>query len=117
MIKRRVPGALDLRAHLVEEIREVARLPVRCAAPSITVVPSASTAAIITLSVPRTVGPNLPHKLIDGAGQFRRENLDVAVFHPDRGAERLKSFQMQIDRAIADDAAARQRNGRFLATA
>src|SRR5205823_377036 len=35
-----------------------------CAAPSITVVPSARTAAIMMLSVPRTVGPNLPRKLM-----------------------------------------------------
>ena len=51
------------------------------------------------------------------AGQFRREHFDVAAFDPHRGAERFESLQMQIDRPIADDAAAGQRNGRFLATA
>ena len=82
-----------------------------------TVIPSASTAAIMTLSVPRTVGPNLPRRLIDRAFQLRRENLHVAAFDPIRGAERFEAFQMQIDRPIADDAAAGQRDGRFFAAA
>ena len=41
-------------------------------------------------------------------GQPRREHFDVAVLHPDRGAEAFKALEVQIDRAIADDAAARQ---------
>src|SRR2546430_10776527 len=48
-----------------------------CALPisSITVVPSASAAAIITLSVPRTVGPNLPRKLITAPVNFGANTL------------------------------------------
>ena len=53
----------------------------------------------------------------DGALQFRRENFHVPALHPNRGPERFESFQMQIDRPVADDAAARQRDGRFFATA
>src|SRR6202022_3622263 len=41
-----------------------------CAAPSITVVPCVSAAAIITLSVPRTVGPNLPRRLMTAPVNF-----------------------------------------------
>ena len=80
------------------------------AAPSMTVTPSANTAAIITLSVPRTVGPNFPRSRFAPRGQFRREDLDIAAFHPHRGAERFKTFQMQINRPIANDTAAGQRD-------
>ena len=69
----------------------------------------------MTLSVPRTVGPNLPAQIDDRALQFRREHFHVAAFHAHRGAERFETFQVQIDRPIADDATSRQRNRRFLA--
>ena len=49
------------------------------AAPSMTVSPSARTAAIITLSVPRTVGRTLPRKLIDAARRLPAKDFDVAT--------------------------------------
>ena len=84
-------GAFDLRAHLVEEIREIDDLRFG-AALSITVVPSARTAAIITLSVPSTVGPNLPRRLIDRAAQLRRENLHVAALDAVRRAQGFEAL-------------------------
>src|SRR5216117_4057671 len=69
MIKRRVPAPSILAPIL---FRKFARSTTSgsWAAPSITVVPSASTAAIMTLSVPRTVGPNFPRKLITAPRNF-----------------------------------------------
>ena len=52
-----------------------------------------------------------------GAGQLRRKDFYVAAFHAHGRAERFKTFQMQIDRPIADDATARHRDGRFFAAA
>ena len=87
------------------------------AALSMTVVPSARTAAIMTLSVPRTVGPSLPRRFMVAAAQFPGENLHVALVDPVSGAERLEAFQMKIDRAVADDAAAGQGDRRLLLAA
>ena len=108
--------AFDLRAHLVQEIRQIDDL------------------GFLRRSFDHrhAFGQNRRHhdvvgaenrraefalQVDDRAGQFRREHLHVAAFHPHRRPERFKTFQMQIDRPIADDAAARQRDGRFLATA
>ncbi len=87
------------------------------AAPSMTVTPSASTAAIITLSVPSTVGPNLPCMLDLCPAQFRRKNFDVTALHAHCGAERFEAFQVQINWPIANDATAGQGDRRFLAPA
>ncbi|MCY1169016.1 hypothetical protein D9M73_90300 [compost metagenome] len=43
----------------------------------------------------------------------RRDRLDIARRHFELRADRLQRLQMQIDRAIADRAAARQRHGRL----
>src|ERR1700730_5199461 len=67
-------GAFDFCAHLFQKICKTDNsrfLP----APSITVVPSASTAAIIMLSVPRTVGPNLPRRLMTAPCNFGAKTL------------------------------------------
>ena len=44
------------------------------------------------------------------AAEVGGKHLHVARVDAHRSAERLKALQMQIDRAVADDAAARQRN-------
>ena len=69
MIMRRVP-APSIFAPIL--FRKFARSHTSgsAAAPSMTVMPSASTAAIMTLSVPRTVGPNLPRRLITAPFSF-----------------------------------------------
>ena len=62
-------------------------------------------------------GTEFAAQVDDCAVEFRRENFHVAAFHANRCAERFEAFQMQIDRTVADDAAARQRNGGFFASA
>src|SRR4029077_19347089 len=47
--------------------------------------------------------------------QFGRENFNVAALHAHGGAERFESFQMQINRPVANYATTRQSDGRFLA--
>ena len=53
--------------------------------------------------------------LICAARQFRRENFDVAAFHAHCRAKGFEAFQMQINRAIANDTAAGQCDAGFLA--
>ena len=108
--------AFDLRAHLVEEIREIHDLRFGGGA----------------FDHGHAFGEHGGHHHVVGAehgrAEFaaqidrrrrsvRREHFDVAAFDADRRAERFESFQMQIDRPIADDAAAGQRDGRFLSPA
>ncbi len=49
--------------------------------------------------------------------QMRGEHLNVAGLHSHSGAECFEAFEVQIDRAVADDAAAGQGNRGFLFTA
>jgi hypothetical protein len=110
------PGTLDPCAHLVEEIRQVADFRFGGGAfdhgnafrehrGHHHVVSSENGRAEFAAQVN------------DCAGELWRENFDVAVFHPDCGAERLKTFEMKVDRAITNNAAARERNGGFFAPA
>src|SRR5215468_5386688 len=66
--------AFNLSAHFVQKVCEIDNFRFR-AAPSITVVPSDRTAAIITLSVPSTVGPNLPHRFTTAPVNFGANTL------------------------------------------
>ena len=49
--------------------------------------------------------------------QFRGKNLDIAALHAHRRAERFETFEMQINRPIANDATAGQSDSCLLATA
>ena len=95
--------AFDFRAHLVQKIRQVDDFRLlRCA-----------------FDHGGAFGQNRRHhdvvgaqhsrakfsaQIDDRAIQFRRENFHVAAFYPHGCAERLETFQMQIDRPIADNA-------------
>ena len=57
----------------------------------------------------------LSAKIDDRAGKFRREHLYIPVFHTHRRTERFEALEMQIDRAVANDAAAWERDGRLFA--
>ena len=46
--------------------------------------------------------------------KFRSEHFHVAALHAHGGAKRFKAAQVQIDRPIANDASARQRDRRLL---
>ena len=74
IIKRRVP-APSIFAPILFRKSARSQTSGSAAAPSITVVPSARTAAIITLSVPRTVGPNFPRKLMTAPFNFGAKTL------------------------------------------
>ena len=74
MIKRRVPAPSIFAPILLKKFAR-STTSGSCAAPSITVVPSASTAAIMTLSVPRTVGPNFPRRLMTAPPNFGAKTL------------------------------------------
>ena len=105
----------DFRAHLVEKVGEIANFRLlRCA-----------------FNHGGAFGENRGHHHVIGAKngrpefaaqinhraiQFRRENLHVSAFYSHRCAKSLETFQMQVDRPVADDTPARQRNSRFLAT-
>ena len=109
-------GAFNLRAHLVQKIREIDNFRFLSGA----------------FDHGRPFCQRCRHHYVVGAengrpkfaaqidhrtGEFRRKHFDVAGFHPNGRTERFESLQVQVDRAIADDAAARQRNRRFLAAA
>ena len=109
-------GAFDLRAHLVQEIRQVDYLglprrpfdnrdAIGQHGRHHDVVGAEDSRAEFTLQVD------------DCAAEFRREDLDVAALDAHRRAERFESFEVQINWPIANDAAAGQSDGRFLATA
>ena len=81
------------------------------AAFSMTVVPSASTAAIIAVWVPPTV--TLGKTISRAFESARRLGHHIAAVDVDVGAEPLHRHQVQIDRPRADGAAARQRHLRL----
>src|SRR6185312_8799937 len=58
-------------------------------------------------------GPGAAAEEHGAAGQIFRGGLDVAAFDADACAESFKSFQVEIDRARADDATAGQRDPGF----
>ncbi len=106
-------GAFDFGAHLVEEIGEIDDLGFRGGA----------------IDDRRAFGEDRGHHHVvrpeDGgtlfaaeahrtADELAGENFDVAAFDAVHGAEGLEALEMQIDRAITDDAAAGERDGRFL---
>ena len=84
------------------------------AALSITVTPSASVAAIMTLAVPSTVEPARPPRNIAEPDQALGAGLHVAALDDDLRAQRLEAFQVEVDGPRADDAAAGQRDGGLL---
>ena len=103
-------------AHLVQEIGQVAdfRLRGRAFDHGCSFGEDSGHHHIIGTEDGRT---KLPAQIDDSAVQFGRENFDVASLHPHRRPESFESFQVQIDRSIANDAAAWQGNGRLLAPA
>src|SRR5438128_554924 len=109
-------SAFDLCAHLVQKIREIHYFRLLCRA----------------LNNGHTVSEHSGHHHIVGAQdcrtkfalhidyrsrQSRSKDFDVATFHAHRGPKCLETFQMQINRSIANDATAWQGDGRFFATA
>ena len=116
MINAARPGAFDLRAHLVQEIREIDDLGF----------------ARGSFDHGCAVSQHRRHHYVVGAensrtefaahvdlcpAQFRREHFYVAALNTHCSAERFETFQMQIDRPITNDATTGQRDGRFLAPA
>src|ERR1043166_2542644 len=85
------------------------------AALSMVVTPWARTAAIMTFAVPSTVGPARPKKHIR-PNQLRRLGVNVTTFDGDLRPQIAHAFQMQINRARPNHAAARQRNFRLMLT-
>ena len=98
--------AFDLRAHLVQKIREVDDLWFRRRAFDHRD-PFGQCRRHHHVIGPENRRPKFAGEIHHRADQFRRKNFYVAAFHPHRCAQRFESFQMQIDRPIADDAAAR----------
>ncbi len=106
-------GALDLRAHLVEEIREIHDLRLGGGA----------------VDDGRALGEHRGHHHVvrteDGgalfaaevhlrATEFARKNLHIAVLDAVHRAQRLEALEVKVDRPIADHAAAGKRNDRLL---
>src|SRR4029453_16049246 len=109
-------SALDLGAHLIQEVCQVHNLGLLCC----------------SFNYCHTVGQNGSHHHVIGAehgraeftlhvdnrsAEFRCKNLDIAPPHAHRCAERFKTFKVQINWPIADDTTTGQRDCRFLATA
>ncbi len=107
-------GSLDFRAHLDQEIRQVDDLRLRRSSldHSDALGQHRCHHDIVSAEDRRAEFARQTHNRAD---QFGCEHLYVTAFDAHRGAECFKAFQMQIDRPIADDAAARQRDGRFFA--
>ena len=99
------PRALDFRAHLVQKIRQVDDLGFgrRAFDDGDAIGQDRRHHHVVG---PENCRAEFAREINDGAAQFRREHFYVAVLDPHRGAERFKSFQMQIDRPVANDAAA-----------
>ena len=105
--------AFDLRAHLDEEIREIHDLGFRRRAVD-------DGGAFREHRGHHHVvraehgGALLAAQVDDAADELAGENFHVARLDAVHRAEALEAFQMQINRAVADDAAAGQRDGRLL---
>ena len=94
-------GAFNLRAHLVQEIRKIDNFRFRHH----------------HVVGPENSRPKFTAQIDHRAGEFRRKHFYISRFHANGRTERFESFQMQINRPIANDATARQRNRRLFAPA
>src|SRR4029079_11322437 len=109
-------GPFDFRPHLIEEIGEIAHFRLcRCPFDDGDAIRQCCGHHDVVRS--EDGWTEFASQINHRPGQPWREYFDVAVLDPDRGAEAFKALEVQIDRAIAYDTAARQGNGCFFASA
>src|SRR5262245_20578368 len=66
---------------------------------------------------PQNSGAELAAQIDDRAREFRGENLHISALYPHGGPKRLETFQVKIDRPIANHATSRKRYGCFVTPA